>query len=113
MSYEFYKVTHIAFAFMFLASLTMSYSLGKAHKVSRILAMVASFLLFVAGFGLMARLQIKTWPLWIQCKLGIWAILAVAWPILSKRTRIAGHYLIVGAVLLMSVAAWLAVTKPV
>ena len=88
LSYEFYKIAHLSFiVFMFSAFAIQIWS-AERNKVAAILSGVVSLLVFVAGMGLMARLSIghtEGWPVWIKVKVGIWAIITIATPIIIKR----------------------------
>jgi len=46
---------------------------------------LAGLVLFVSGFGLIARLKMPSFPLWIYLKLGIWIILAILILVLVSR----------------------------
>ncbi len=121
MPYEFYKVLHL------LAILTLFTSLGgiamvhvrggtdeekkKARKPLMIIHGVSLLVIFVAGFGLMARLGMMGggWPTWIFGKIGVWLVLGGATAMLKKRLGTT-WYLLLPA--LGAVGAILAVYKP-
>jgi len=87
MPYEFYKVAHIALLLIFVSSFAATFLGGHYNKKLSMLAMVSSLLMLVAGFGLLARLQIWTWPMWVMIKTGVWLILSASAPILAKRVQ--------------------------
>ena len=80
MSYEFYKVIHLFGVFMLLSSLGVLCAIAiaggdqsRAKKFAGIGHGVGLLIILVAGFGLIARLDIGSpFPLWIWLKIGIW-----------------------------------------
>lgn len=81
-SYEVYKILHIFTLLMVLASVGAILSGGTiiAKKSFKVITGVLSFLTFVAGMGLIARLGFKhtePFPLWIIVKLASWGVLCV------------------------------------
>lgn len=120
MSYEFYKVAHLAS----LACLLLGFGLmigifseklnptGAARRWAFIMHGLGVTLMLVTGFGLAARLQMfQNLPLWIYAKIAIWLILGVM-VALIKRKPTWRFPIIVLINVLVGVAAWLAVTKP-
>ena len=91
MSYEVYKFIHfitILFLFLSLGAL-LAYSGNKAYKKKiMILHGLSALILLVSGFGLMARLKLHSFPLWLNFKLLIWLILSVLIPILISKNII-------------------------
>ena len=88
MSYETYKLLHfISIAFLFLSiGALLVFSGDKQHKKQiMILHGLAGLVLFVSGFGLIARLKMSSFPLWVYLKLGIWIILSILIPVLVSR----------------------------
>ena len=115
LSYHAYKLIHLIGLSLLLLSMgaqlvrSDSSSWGKYLKVSHGIGLL---LLFVAGFGLIARLGIEwPWPIWIHLKLLSWVTLGVL-PTLIKR-RLASDkvfwWLVLGVV---AIAAYLATFKP-
>lgn len=122
MPYTFYKVLHL------LAILALFTSMGglamialrggsddekkKARKPLMIIHGVSLLVIFVAGFGLMAKLGMmgNGWPTWIFGKLGVWLVLGGASAMLKKPMGVA-WYLILPV--LGAIGAALAVYKPV
>ena len=120
MPYEFYKVLHHVGLFMVFLSLGAylfnAMSGGARQFKARRLVMlthgVGMLIVFVAGFGLMARLQVgMPWPLWIYGKLAIWFILGLVLMIAMRRPAISSVLWFL-AVVLGSAAAYLARVKP-
>ena len=126
MSYEFYKVLHLvcilvlACSLAGLAVLRMVGDPDGAHDpVRKRLVMahgVALVLIFVAGFGLMARKGIgigaadSSWPGWIFGKIGVWLAFGAV-PAFIKRKDLGWHALwLIPA--LVGVGAYLAVVHP-
>ncbi len=93
MSYDFYRILHFLFLFFFFVSLGglwLFYSSDSTinKKFKRVLMLIhglSLFVIFVAGFGLIAKLKIPTpWPLWIYIKMVIWLLLGLS-PLLLKK----------------------------
>ena len=92
MSYETYKWLHIFSALcLFLAiGVLLSRYGGSDHKSGNktgvmILHGLSVLVLFVSGFGLIARLQLHPFPVWALMKLVIWTVLALVVPLLLLR----------------------------
>jgi uncharacterized membrane protein SirB2 len=81
-SYDVYKLLHLCFILTFFSSLGFIASNHEmiVKKGFKILVGVISFLIFVAGMGLIARLGFKHgegFPLWINLKI-IWLRVKIA-----------------------------------
>jgi hypothetical protein len=117
MSYEFYRVLHIAGIVLLFASLGALAAIGgsvdaRLRKIAAIIHGVAVAAVLTAGFGLLARLEMfGGFPLWIWIKLGIWLALALAVLPLRRKPELAPWFFI-AMPLLGGIAAWLAVYKP-
>jgi uncharacterized membrane protein len=121
MSYEFYKVVHL------LGILTLFTSLGglvmlvlrggpeaetkPLRKLLMAVGGVSMLVVFVAGFGLMARREMMgaPWPLWIYFKLGFWLVLGASQTAVRKISA-TWWYLLLPA--LGAGAAYFAIVKP-
>ncbi len=122
MPYEFYKVLHLlAILVLFtamggLAMVTLRGGTDEELKAARkplvILHGVALLVIFVAGFGLMAKLGMMQsgWPKWIFGKLAVWLVLGGAVAMLKRPMGNNTWYLILPVV--GAVGAALAVYKP-
>jgi uncharacterized membrane protein SirB2 len=123
MSFEFYKTLHLAGIFLLIASLggiglhvinggTRNFA---NRKWIAALHGVATTVVIIAGFGLMARTNLMaTWPTWIFGKLMAWAILAAAPAALYRATSRAAivakiYFLLIPTV--AAIAAILAIFK--
>lgn len=120
MSYEFYKILHI----IGLASLLLGFGLGLAYflmakngapRSLRIwtfaLHGVGLTLLLVAGFGLLARLNMaRDMPSWVYGKLAIWLVLALMISLVKRRPQWFPGLAVV-IIALVGYAAKIAVTK--
>jgi hypothetical protein len=126
MSYEFYKVLHllaILFVFTSLGGLAMiawlarsgtpADELKRARRTLAIINGVAILVVFVAGFGLMARTGVMTgpWPTWIYGKIGVWLAVAISIALVRRKGGLGALWYVLLPVL-GAVGAWLAVTKP-
>lgn len=120
--YELYKVLHLLGILALFAALGGSVLLfiaGKADElrsVRKFLAMiqgVALLVIFVAGFGLMARLNMMgaSWPLWIYVKVAVWLLLGASL-VLIRRVQTIGRWWYVLLPLVGAVAAYMAIYKP-
>lgn len=89
MSYETYRLIHLfAIISLFLsigAFLVYSGNNKKLKKNVMILHGLAGLLLFVSGFGLIARLKMHSFPMWVILKIGVWIILTVLIPIVGSK----------------------------
>lgn len=121
MPYEFYKIMHYL-GLCLLLSAIIGLVVEKKHNTSLgrplnkklwfSLHGIGLLLLFVAGFGLMARLGLASdMPKWIFAKLGIWLAFGGLLPMLSKGSGGLPKAMAISLVLIGS-AAWLAITKP-
>ena len=84
----------------------------KPFRQIMILHGTAVFILLVSGFGMMARLKMSTFPLWLILKLVIWLILGVLTPVLLARYK--GNKIAILLLVLVSAggAIYLAIFKP-
>ena len=87
MSYETYKWVHIFCALcLFLAiGALLLWNKDKGEKLKKgLMALhgLSAFFLFVSGFGLIARLRLHSFPIWVNIKLFIWLVLALVLPLL-------------------------------
>ena len=117
MSYEFYNIVHVVGVILLFTSLgTLAANAGSPSAPLRRLAVIAHgvalAVIFIAGFGLLARLgHFGAIPLWAYLKMALWLVLAVVVVPLKRRPEWAPVLWwvmpIVGAA-----AAWLAVSQP-
>lgn len=121
MSYGFYKVLHlVSIMAVYLALGAMIFHMlsggGRkfAHKKFLMITHgVALFFILLAGFGLLARLQIAQmpWPIWVWLKLGVWLILGGITTIIYRKPKLAAVLWVV-TLFLGGFAAYLANFKP-
>lgn len=117
MSYEVYNVIHvIGVIFLFTALGTLAATAGSAsapfRKVASVTHGVALALIFVAGFGLLARLgHFGEIPIWAYVKMALWAVLALCVVPLKRRPEWAPVLWFLMPVV-GGVAVWLAVAQP-
>jgi hypothetical protein len=78
---------------------------------------IASFLIFVAGMGLLARLgfkHVEAFPLWFKLKIGNWVIINLLFISLFKIKTAEYKAVLTGVILCLGwFAVWLAINKPV
>ena len=119
MPYELWKVVHLIGVITLFASLGGLAALSlvgrpEASKPFKVLHGVALFVLFLAGFGLLAKLGMggpSSWGVWVYVKLGVWLALGAALAFVKSAGRNATAVLLLCA-LLGAIAAWAAVAKP-
>lgn len=92
MSYNFYILFHVGSVLalsLILGGLWGIYLQPKTDKKMRSLLLglhgLVITLIFVAGFGLIAKTKLSVWPAWIYIKLGIWLTLAFS-PFIIRKT---------------------------
>lgn len=122
MSYQAYKLLHLLGIFVLfgalggLAALRMAVDAGKVEgaKVFNVLHGLALAIVFVAGFGMLAKLGMGapgSWGAWVWIKLAIWLFLGAGLVALKKAGRSA-HLVLVLLTLLGAASAWAALFKP-
>ena len=117
MSYNVYKVLHLTGVFMVFLSLggaivrsQVAQSNGGTKKLVGIVNGIGLLISFVAGFGLMAKLGIG-FDGWIITKLLIWFAFGGSLALVNRKNDLATPVLVV-AILLGALAAYLAIAKP-
>jgi hypothetical protein len=122
-SYELYKVIHLVGVVAVFAALGGAALLAihggaapgtPARRATALMHAAGLLLVLVAGFGLVARLDLFTggMPMWVAGKLGVWFLAGIALTIPRRRPSFARPMLFLGLPLLAAAAAWLAVYKP-
>ena len=121
MSYEAYKIVHLMSVFAIFAILggQCVYAINggtratnRAGRLSAIILGVALLIAIVAGFGLLARLDLMAdLPGWVWVKLAIW-LLAAFYSGLPFRYPALAKPLLIALPFLGLAAAWLAISKP-
>ncbi len=123
MSYEFYKVLHVVAALLLFAAVggvavhALNGGTRESNAARRILATLhglAMLVLIVAGFGLVARLDLMSGGLspWVYGKLALWLLAGALLTLPYRRPALARPVLAAGLPLIALLAAWLAVYKP-
>ena len=117
MSYEFYKIMHVFSAFVIFTSLgtlaaTIRHDSSRLRRIAQIGHAIALATLFVAGFGLMARLgMFGSIPVWAWIKIGLWLVLTlIVLPLRRQPGWVTA--LLISIPILGGLAVWLAVQKP-
>lgn len=119
---EVYKLLHLLGIMLLFASLGgmavlglrggEDREVGPVRKILNITHGVSLLVVFVAGFGLMARLGIMSgWPTWIFIKIALWLVLGAA-TVLVRRTPELGRVWLLLLPLVGGGAAWVAISHP-
>jgi len=114
MSYQLYKVIHIASIFIFLSGAAVLLLSDRKTLFWKITTGIAAFFILFGGMGLMARLypgQGFQQP-WIQAKLVIWLIVSVLGHLVAKRFPAHGLKTYWAIIFLAVTGATLAIYKP-
>lgn len=113
MSYEFYKIIHLAGLITLFVSLgTLAVVSAERRKPYIILHGIATVVMLVTGFGLLAKLGImKDLGGWVHAKIAIWLIFGAIPVILKRKPNLALSMLLV-SIVLGTTAACLAILKP-
>lgn len=117
MTYEFYNVAHvIGVLFLFSALGALAATAGSPsaplRKIASIAHGVALALIFVAGFGLLARLgHFGAIPTWAYLKMALWVVLGLAVVPLKRKPEWASGLWVLMPVI-GGLAVWLAVSQP-
>ncbi len=115
-SYETYKTLHLIFILTFFSSLGFAINTTTFlhQRLGKIILGIISFLIFVAGMGLIARLNFKhseAFPLWIKMKIFIWLLVNILFFILLKIKK--NMTVILSSMLILAIIAiWVATNKP-
>lgn len=99
MSYGFYKILHLVSImglYMALGSMIFHMKAGgnKKFPQKRFLMIthgIALLFILIAGFGLLARLQVMQfpWPLWVWLKMAVWLMLGGITAIIYRKPKMA------------------------
>ncbi len=117
LSYQTYKMLHyLGFMLLFfgiggvliptMAGIKLQ---GKPRMVAFITHGIGMLLLIVAGFGMLARLQLEGIPPWIHVKLLVWLILGVA---IGLAKRMPSWLLLAAILAIAMIAPYMAIYKP-
>lgn len=92
LSLSFYKMLHLSGLFILMMSLGALCFIPKntfdpqqrgTRKLLAALNGIAALVVFVAGFGMMAKLKIHPWPLWFYYKVFVWIMFSMS-PFFAK-----------------------------
>jgi uncharacterized membrane protein SirB2 len=112
MSYQAYKVIHLAAIFLFLSSASVLLLAKPPGKFWKMITGLASFFILLGGMGLVARMYGREFPGWVQAKIVIWLIVTGLGHLVAKRFPAQAMKAYWTTVLLATLAAYLAVYKP-
>ncbi|MCG9873903.1 MAG: hypothetical protein MH321_03845 [Leptospiraceae bacterium] len=121
-SYPVYKLIHLLGIFLLLGSLSglALYTANGGTKSSNRFRMwagimhgVGLFLILLAGFGMLARLQIVhfPWPAWVFAKVLIWLIFGGIYALVSRKPTVA-KVMWLTIPFLAFLSAYIAIFKP-
>ena len=111
MSITFYHCLHLISIIIFVSALTVALTSEKPSKPANIILGIFSFLIFLAGFGLIAKLKFNMHSIWIAGKLGIWLLISISAPIIAKRFQNLKRPAFLSYIGLLCIAVILAFTK--
>ena len=122
-SYELYKVIHLVGVLVLFSVLGGAMvhainggtaSTNAARRAMTVLHGTGLLVILVAGFGLVARLDLLSGgvPGWVIGKLVIWLLAGLLLTVPRQRPALARPILLAGLPILAAAAAWLAVYKP-
>lgn len=114
-SYETYKILHIFTLLMVLGTVGAILAEGKwiAKKSFKITVGLLTFLIFVAGMGLIARLGFRhgePFPQWIWVKMAAWAVFSFSVIMLFRVKQARALFAVLGGLAVLT-AVYAAVTK--
>lgn len=118
-SYETYKTIHLFFVLIFFSSLgfVASSSPYFAKKSAKIIAGLVSFMIMVAGMGLIARIGFKhgqAFPLWLNLKFVAWILINILFVSLFRLKTFNQKAMASSLILLIGLGAvWVILNKPV
>ena len=112
MSPQFYTVLHLIGLVGTVSGLSMLLLTDSLKKIGNIIFSTSLLVMFVAGFGLIAKLGYSIHSAWISIKLLIWLILAVSVPIIAKRFPQIKPQWFLGSFLLICAAIIVVTYKP-
>ena len=122
-SYELYKVAHLVGVIVLFSVLGGAMvhainggtaSTNAARRLITVLHGTGLIMVIIAGFGLLARLDLMNGglPLWVVGKLIIWLVAGLLLTVPRRHPALARPILLAGLPFLAAAAAWLAVYKP-
>lgn len=113
LSYQTYKLIHLASIFIFLSGAAVLLLARPPGKTWKIITGVSSLFILIAGFGLLARLGLTSgMPSWVIVKIVIWTGVTALGHIVAKRfpgAALQAYWVTVG---LATIAAYFAIYKP-
>ncbi len=118
-SYETYKLLHLFFILTFFSSIGFAANSCQfmTKTFAKIVMGLVSFLLFVAGMGLIARLGFKHgagFPLWIYLKMVLWLLLNIFLLMIYKLKSVKQKTFMAVLILLTGWSAiWVVLNKPI
>lgn len=118
MSIAFYKLLHLIAIFLVFGQLGITVAHagrleGQWKKLTSAMHGIGLLLLFVSGFGMLAKLGIMgfPWPAWVWVKLGVWLAIGASATWIHKMPEKATLSLFL-IIVLGTVAAYMALYKP-
>lgn len=112
MDANFYYVLHLVSGFLLIALTFQAFAAPtpERRKKNLMYSGIAGFVMLVAGFGLLAKLE-YSFSGWVIGKLVCWLILMALGGIAFRRSEAAGRLSLI-ATIVITVAVWLVYYKP-
>ena len=85
MPITFYHCLHLISLIIVVSAITHVLLSEKPSKKANMILGIFTFLIFLAGFGLLAKLKLSIHSFWAAGKLLIWLIVSAGAPIVAKR----------------------------
>ena len=85
MPLPFYKALHLIAVLAFTGSLSILLGMKETSKKANMVFGISSLAILVAGFGLLARMQLNMHQSWVAAKVLIWLGLSISVPLVAKR----------------------------
>ena len=117
LSLSFYKVLHLLGIMLMFSALGAAIAAAVAgdanprlKKLGGLAHGVALLIILVGGFGMLARLGLTDWGLWVWLKLVIWVLFGGITVFVRKAGEKAG-WLLIALPVLGAISAWLALYR--
>ncbi len=110
MDYAFYKIIHLVGLAILAIGLGGMVAESSNRRTFVMLQGIALLILLVSGFGILAKLKLG-FPHFAMVKAVLWLVIGML-PLIFRKLKIRICFAITISILLITIAAWLGVTKP-